>query len=236
MRIVFCLFGDDTGIRAARHLRRIHRKPDERGRRRPGAVVSKLRGSGHAGGGAQRHARRRPRRSPMRGAVRRDASSRLRRSHARVATRTGRTSPPPSSAPCSSRSWTPRNAAPSAHYTTEKNILKVIEPLFMDELWAEFARLKSRDSRRLFDLRRFQEKLGQLQFFDPACRLRQLPHHRLPGAADAGDRADPRDSLRGRDGAAGRSTLHCSRTWTWISSTASRSVSSPPASPRPRCG
>ena len=60
--------------------------------------------------------------------------------------------------------------AQGAHYTTEKNILKVIEPLFMDELWAEFARLKSRkDSRRLADLRRFQEKLGQLQFFDPAC-------------------------------------------------------------------
>ena len=60
--------------------------------------------------------------------------------------------------------------AQGAHYTTEKNILKVIEPLFMDDLSAEFARLKSRrDSRRRADLRRFQEKLGQLQFFDPAC-------------------------------------------------------------------
>ena len=60
--------------------------------------------------------------------------------------------------------------AQGAHYTTEKNILKVIEPLFMDDLWAEFGRLKSRrDSRRVADLRRFQEKLGQLRFFDPAC-------------------------------------------------------------------
>ena len=60
--------------------------------------------------------------------------------------------------------------AQGAHYTTEKNILKVIEPLFMDDLRAEFTRLRSRkDSRRLVDLRRFQEKLGQLQFFDPAC-------------------------------------------------------------------
>ena len=60
--------------------------------------------------------------------------------------------------------------AQGAHYTTEKNILKVIEPLFMDDLSAEFARLKSRrDSRRRADLRRFQEKLGQLRFFDPAC-------------------------------------------------------------------
>ncbi len=30
--------------------------------------------------------------------------------------------------------------AQGAHYTTEKNIPKVIEPLFLDELRAEFAR------------------------------------------------------------------------------------------------
>ena len=60
--------------------------------------------------------------------------------------------------------------AQGAHYTTEKNILKVIEPLFMDDLRAEFARLKSRkDNRRLADLRRFQERLGGMTFFDPAC-------------------------------------------------------------------
>ena len=88
-----------------------------------------------------------------------------------LAASTGRISPRPSSGRCSSRSWTPRNAAPRApHYTTEKNILKVIEPLFLDDLRAEFARLKARkDRRRLADLRRFQEKLGQLRFFDPAC-------------------------------------------------------------------
>ena len=57
-----------------------------------------------------------------------------------------------------------------AHYTTEKNILKVIEPLFMDDLRAEFGRLKSRkDGRRRPALLAFQEKLGQLRFFDPAC-------------------------------------------------------------------
>ena len=60
--------------------------------------------------------------------------------------------------------------AQGAHYTTEKNILKVIEPLFMDNLRAEFARLKSRkDSRRVMELRRFQERLGGMMFFDPAC-------------------------------------------------------------------
>ena len=43
--------------------------------------------------------------------------------------------------------------AKGAHYTTEKNILKAIEPLFMDDLRAEFARLQSRkDGRRVSDL------------------------------------------------------------------------------------
>ena len=57
-----------------------------------------------------------------------------------------------------------------AHYTTEKNILKVIEPLFLDDLRTEFGRLKRRkDNRRRADLRRFQRKLGNLTFFDPAC-------------------------------------------------------------------
>ncbi len=60
--------------------------------------------------------------------------------------------------------------AQGAHYTTEQNILKVIEPLFMDDLRAEFERLRSRrDSRRVSELQRFQIKLGELRFFDPAC-------------------------------------------------------------------
>ena len=60
--------------------------------------------------------------------------------------------------------------AQGAHYTTEKNILKVIEPLFMDDLRAEFQRAKTRRGRgRLAALRQFQAKLGSLTFFDPAC-------------------------------------------------------------------
>ena len=60
--------------------------------------------------------------------------------------------------------------AQGAHYTTEKNILKVIEPLFMDDLRAEFERLRSRiGRRRIADLRKFHTKLGTLRFFDPAC-------------------------------------------------------------------
>ncbi len=60
--------------------------------------------------------------------------------------------------------------AQGAHYTTEKNILKVIEPLFMDGLRSEFERLKKRKSRsRRTGLEQFQGKLGSLTFFDPAC-------------------------------------------------------------------
>ncbi len=60
--------------------------------------------------------------------------------------------------------------AQGAHYTTERNILKVIEPLFMDDLRAEFERVCKRRGRgRLAALREFQAKLGGLTFFDPAC-------------------------------------------------------------------
>ena len=57
-----------------------------------------------------------------------------------------------------------------AHYTAEKNILKVIEPLFLDDLRSEFARLKARPGpRRLSGLRRFHARLARLRFLDPAC-------------------------------------------------------------------
>ena len=60
--------------------------------------------------------------------------------------------------------------AEGAHYTTERNILKVIEPLFMDELRKEYERIKARSGkRRRSDLRRFQRRLGELTVFDPAC-------------------------------------------------------------------
>ena len=60
--------------------------------------------------------------------------------------------------------------AQGAHYTTEKNILKVIEPLFLDDLRTEFNRLRARkDNHRRAELRAFQKRLGQMKFFDPAC-------------------------------------------------------------------
>jgi hypothetical protein len=57
-----------------------------------------------------------------------------------------------------------------AHYTTERNILKVIEPLFLDDLRAEFKRLIARrDSGRRRALETFHDKLSALKLFDPAC-------------------------------------------------------------------
>ncbi len=57
-----------------------------------------------------------------------------------------------------------------AHYTIEKNILKVIQPLFLDELRAEFEKLKQRrDGGRRKALESFHSKLAGLRFFDPAC-------------------------------------------------------------------
>ena len=52
-----------------------------------------------------------------------------------------------------------------AHYTSEENILKLINPLFMDSLWGEFEKAKV-DSKQL-DL--FHEKISKLTFLDPAC-------------------------------------------------------------------
>ncbi len=59
--------------------------------------------------------------------------------------------------------------ASGAHYTTEQNILKVIEPLFLDDLRAEFENLRELRRGREARLLAFHEKLGELTFFDPAC-------------------------------------------------------------------
>lgn len=52
-----------------------------------------------------------------------------------------------------------------AHYTSEANILKLIRPLFLDELRAEFERVR-RNRNKLFE---FHKKLRRLNFLDPAC-------------------------------------------------------------------
>ena len=52
-----------------------------------------------------------------------------------------------------------------AHYTSEENILKLIKPLFLDALWAEFEKIQ-RNHAKLIE---FHERLAQLRFLDPAC-------------------------------------------------------------------
>ncbi len=52
-----------------------------------------------------------------------------------------------------------------AHYTSENDILKVIRSLFLDDLRAEFNRIKGNKT----ELRRFHERLSFLRFLDPAC-------------------------------------------------------------------
>ncbi|MEC3951183.1 DNA methyltransferase [Sphingobium sp. HWE2-09] len=56
-----------------------------------------------------------------------------------------------------------------AHYTPEEAILKVIGPLFLDDLRAEFDRACALRSGRDAALRRLQERMAGLTFLDPAC-------------------------------------------------------------------
>lgn len=52
-----------------------------------------------------------------------------------------------------------------AHYTSEKNILKLIKPLFLDGLWVEFKKVSNSKTKLL----EFHKKLASLKFLDPAC-------------------------------------------------------------------
>jgi hypothetical protein len=56
------------------------------------------------------------------------------------------------------------------HYTSEANILKIIKPLFLDELWYEFKKIKKLSTAlRQQRLLEFHTKLQNLKFLDPAC-------------------------------------------------------------------
>lgn len=80
-----------------------------------------------------------------------------------------------------------------AHYTSEANILKLIKPLFLDALRAEFEAAR-RSAKKLFEL---HKKVAGLTFLDPACgcgnflviayrELRLLELDILRAALDAG--------------------------------------------------
>lgn len=59
--------------------------------------------------------------------------------------------------------------AKGAHYTSEANIMKVIGPLFLDDLKAELDRIVARKTGRDALLDEFAAKLSRLTFLDPAC-------------------------------------------------------------------
>lgn len=52
-----------------------------------------------------------------------------------------------------------------AHYTSEANILKLIKPLFLDELYEKFEKVKKNKKQ----LAEFHKELSTLRFLDPAC-------------------------------------------------------------------
>lgn len=52
-----------------------------------------------------------------------------------------------------------------AHYTSEDNINKVINTLFLNDLWEEFYSSKNNKNK----LKLLHEKIGHLKFLDPAC-------------------------------------------------------------------
>ena len=56
------------------------------------------------------------------------------------------------------------------HYTSETNILKLIRPLFLDDLWDEYEKiLKLSHNLKQQRLLLFHTKLQNLKFLDPAC-------------------------------------------------------------------
>ena len=52
-----------------------------------------------------------------------------------------------------------------AHYTSEKNIQKLIKPLFLDDLYLELEKVKSNRGK----LQELHQKIANLYFLDPAC-------------------------------------------------------------------
>jgi N-6 DNA Methylase. len=51
------------------------------------------------------------------------------------------------------------------HYTSVENILKLIKPLFLDDLEQEFEKYKDNESQ----LRKLRTRISKIHFFDPAC-------------------------------------------------------------------
>lgn len=57
------------------------------------------------------------------------------------------------------------------HYTSVTNIMKIIEPLFLDELYAEFENIEDNIDAKLKPsrLRKLHDRIAEIKIFDPAC-------------------------------------------------------------------
>lgn len=55
------------------------------------------------------------------------------------------------------------------HYTSEENILKTLNPLFLDDLRAELAHIRTLGKYEADRLRKLRDKLGRIKYLDPAC-------------------------------------------------------------------
>ena len=55
------------------------------------------------------------------------------------------------------------------HYTSEENILKTLNPLFLDELRSELAHIRTLGKYEANRLRKLRDKLGNIRYLDPAC-------------------------------------------------------------------
>jgi N-6 DNA Methylase len=93
-----------------------------------------------------------------------------------------------------------------AHYTSERNILRVIKPLFLDALRTEFDAAKARRDNKK-SLIAFYEKLPTLTFLDPACgcgnflviayrEIRQLEHDVIESIWGKGGLLDVKTQIR----------------------------------------
>jgi hypothetical protein len=96
-----------------------------------------------------------------------------------------------------------------AHYTSEENILRVIKPLFLDGLYAEYeeaASIKTEAARRS-KLDSLHDRIAGLRFLDPACgcgnflviayrELRRLEHRIVRAQLKNTTLVDVRDLLR----------------------------------------
>jgi type I restriction-modification system DNA methylase subunit len=100
------------------------------------------------------------------------------------------------------------------HYTSVPNILRLIKPLFLDELYEELEKAKGSESK----LKKLLSRLYQMRFFDPACgsgnfliiaykEIRRLEMAAFKELEKVEDRSLLKDSQTGFDGRGFRPVL-----------------------------